>query len=206
MSIAFFSRYQVAVPRAFFPDKLHFTSGVLTAAFERGFVAITDSGITLDLPGFADLLMISLGENKEVQLDLGRRVNSRDLGNSLLQSALGFGVYDYGALLLNSIQRNHPGAWAIDPVATVATAAQLLANDESPGRLGRALVALAAGNASIGRNLRSRAFDDLNRDACPSRHSLCAAASSATPTGHPSSRLKRANKRERVANHRPSGK
>src|SRR5262249_26456973 len=114
----------------------------MTAALERGLVRMAETGLILDLPGTSDALLNSAVRNKEVELDIARRVGSTtDIGNTLVQTAIEFGIYDYGALLLNLNARQSP-VWKVETERVVDAVTKLIAVDKSPGRLGRALVAL----------------------------------------------------------------
>jgi hypothetical protein len=142
-TVAIFSRYEVAVPRAFFIEKLKFKPGILTAALERGLVSVVETGLILNLPGMSDVLLSAAARNKEVELEIARRLGSPDIGNALVSEAIAFGIYDYGALLLNLGARS-PAVWTVKRAEAFGAVAKLITTDMSPGRVGRALVALRA--------------------------------------------------------------
>ena len=149
-TVSFFSHYEVALPRAFFTERLGFRPEVLVAALERGLMTVTETGVILDLPGLSNVLLAAIMRNKEVELDLVRRVGSPDIGNALVREAVRFGIYDYGALMMN-LGARPPSLWTVKGEDAFEAVAKLIATDSSPGRVGRALLAFrASGQRSTG--------------------------------------------------------
>ncbi|MET4601033.1 hypothetical protein ABIB90_000484 [Bradyrhizobium sp. JR4.1] len=151
-TVAFFSHYGVSLPRAFFTDRLAFKPEVLVAALERGLITVTETGVILDLPGLSNVLLAAITRNKEVELELARRVGSPDIGNALVREAVRFGIYDYGALVMNLAARP-PSIWAVKRAGAFEAVAKLIATDSSPGRVGRALLAFRASGQRTTRDI-----------------------------------------------------
>jgi hypothetical protein len=141
-TVAFFSQYEAALPRAFLTERLNYKPETVIAALERGLVRTIETGLILDLPGMSNTILGSIARNKEVELDVARRLGSTtEIGTTLVITAIEYGIYDYGALILNLSAQPSP-AWTIRKERILDAVTKLITIDMSPGRIGRALVAL----------------------------------------------------------------
>jgi hypothetical protein len=140
-TVALFSRYNVAIPREFLLDRMKYSPQVLGEAVANGLLRIVPAGVVLSLRGMAGLVLASASNSPELTLDLQRRIKGQPLPTSLTEAAVSFGIYDYGTLLLN-LSGPQDKDWNVDTFKLSESIIDLASSDNSPGRIGRILLAL----------------------------------------------------------------